>query len=136
MLCKILNASKASLVYLKSNGFITEVNNKVSFAHQSIADYFLSQKMLNKYLGGEDIIDIIGDKKIQTPQRRYQIQMLLQDIKEIDDNGFINVGIKMLESENVRFYIKYVFLEVLGQSTLMTLPIKKFILKYCEDDTF
>ncbi|XZH38286.1 hypothetical protein ACSW8X_11160 [Clostridium perfringens] len=136
VLCKILNASKASLVYLKSNGFITEVNNKVSFAHQSIADYFLSQKMLNKYLGGEDIIDIIGDKKIQTPQRRYQIQMLLQDIKEIDDNGFINVGIKMLESENVRFYIKYVFLEVLGQSTLMTLPIKKFILKYCEDDTF
>ena len=38
VLCKILNASKASLVYLKSNGFITEVNNKVSFAHQSIAD--------------------------------------------------------------------------------------------------
>jgi hypothetical protein len=131
--CKILKVTRKSLMYLSSSGFINLVNERVSFAHQSISDYFFAQEMLRKYFEGEDIIKIIGDKKKQTPQKRYQVQMLLQDIQSLDDEKFIEIGIKMLKSTEIRFYIKYVFLEVLGQSTNISEPIKKFVLEYLED---
>lgn len=131
--CKILRITRKSLMYLSSSGFVNLVNERVSFAHQSISDYFFAQEMLKKYFEGEDIIKIIGDKKKQTPQRRYQVQMLLQDIQSLNDEKFIEIGIQILKSEEIRFYIKYVFLEVLGQSTNISEPIKAFILEYLED---
>lgn len=133
---KIIDATEKSLAYLKSCGFLVQVDNNISFSHQSISDYFSAQTMLKRYFDGENIIDIIGDKQKQTPQRRYQVQMLLQDIQESDEEGFIDIGIEMLNSDKVRFYIKYVFLEVLGQSTTVTSFARDFLIKYCEDDVF
>lgn len=111
-------------------------NNNVSFTHQSILDYFLAEKMLQRYFQGENIISIIGDKEVQTPGKRYQIQMLLQNIEECDPDNFVNVGKQMLESNDVRFYVKYVFLEVLGQCTSIIYSIEKFVLEYCEKEEF
>lgn len=103
-----LQVTERSLAYLSSNGFIVRNNNNISFAHQSISDYFLAQEMLNRYFEGEDIIKIIGDKQKQTPQRRYQIQMLLQDIQIIDEEEFIQIGIRLMKSDTIRFYVKAV----------------------------
>lgn len=136
---KLLNRSKVtekSLTYLISSGFVVQSNNSISFAHQSISDYFLAQEMLNRYFGGEDIIKIIGSKDKQTPQKRYQIQMLLQDIQIIDEEKLILVGIRMMESNEIRFYVKYVFFEVVGQATTVNDATKKFILKYCDDSKY
>ncbi|MBD5643890.1 hypothetical protein HYH96_08260 [Clostridium botulinum] len=133
---KLLNGFKVterSLTYLSSNGFVVKNNNSISFAHQSISDYFLAQEMLKRYFEGEDIINIIGDKYKQTPQKRYQIQMLLQDIQTIDEKAFIQVGIRMMKSNEIRFYVKYVFFEVVGQSTSISDATKNFILQYYDD---
>lgn len=129
---KILNTSisEGSIEYLISNGFLVLIDNSLSFSHQSIVDYFLAQEMLDRYFNGQDIIQIIGEKQKQTPQRRYQVQMLLQDIQEYGDKEFIEIGIKMLESESIRFYMKYVFLEVLSQCSDISISIKDFIIKY------
>ncbi|WP_052719990.1 hypothetical protein, partial [Clostridium sp. IBUN22A] len=126
-------ATKRSLTYLSSNGFIVNNNNIISFAHQSISDYFLAQKMLKQYFEEKDIINIIGNKDKQTPQKRYQVQMLLQDIQTIDEEEFIQVGIQMMKSNEIRFYVKYVFFEVIGQSTTISDATRKFILKYYDD---
>lgn len=128
-----LKVTERSLTYLSSNGFIVKNSNRVSFAHQSISDYFLAQEMLKRYFEGEDIISIIGDKHKQTPQKRYQIQMLLQDIQTEDEEEFIRVGIQMMKSNQIRFYVKYVFFEVLGQATTISYATRKFILKYYDD---
>lgn len=136
---KLLNALKVtdrSIAYLSSSGFIIRSSNTISFAHQSISDYFLAQEMLNRYFGGEDIIEIIGNKQKQTPQKRYQIQMLLQDIQEIDEGEFIQLGIRLMKSDEIRFYVKYVFFEVIGQATCMSDASKKFVLKYYDDAEF
>ncbi len=133
---KLLDGFKVtekSLTYLGSNGFIVKNGNSVSFAHQSISDYFLAQEMLKRYFEGENIISIIGNKHKQTPQKRYQIQMLLQDIQMEDEEEFIQVGIQMMKSNEIRFYVKYVFFEVLGQSTNIGNVTRKFILKYYDD---
>ena len=134
--CKLLNTTPRGLGYLASNGFITVLNNSVSFTHESILDYFLVEKMLRRYFEGENIISIIGDKEKQTPGKRYQIQMLLQNIEDCDPDNFVKVGKQMLESSDVRFYVKYVFLEVLGQCTSINLNIENFILEYCEKEEF
>ena len=89
--------------------------------------------MLKRYFEGEDIIKIIGDKHKQTPQKRYQIQMLLQDIQTIDEEEFIKVGIQMMKSNEIRFYVKYVFFEVIGQVTTISEASKNFILEYYDD---
>lgn len=136
---KLLNrfrVTEKSLTYLSSNGFIVQSNNNISFAHQSISDYFLAQEMLKRYFEGEDIIKIIGNKDKQTPQKRYQVQMLLQDIQIIDEEELVLVGIRMMESSEIRFYVKYVFFEVVGQATAVSDTIKKFILKYCDDSEY
>lgn len=133
---KLLNITPRILKYLASNGFITLLNESVSFTHQSILDYFLVEKMLRRYFDGEDIISIIGSREKQTPIKRYQVQMLLQNIEECDLDKFVDVGKQMLKSSNVRFYIKYVFLEVLGQCTSINLNIQNFILEYCEKEEF
>lgn len=135
-LLRALKVTEKSLTYLSSNGFIVKNSNSVSFAHQSISDYFLAQEMLKRYFEGEDIISIIGDKHKQTPQKRYQIQMLLQDIQMEDEEEFIQVGIQMMKSNEIRFYVKYVFFEVLGQSTNIGDVTRKFILQYYDDNEY
>lgn len=119
--------------FLHSNGFIICNNNKVSFVHQSILDCFLSEDMIKKYYNSIDVNDIIGYLDKQTPNRRYQVQMFMQQLLEISDDDFINAGKKMLESDNIRYNIKYVFLEILGQIKSITTTIEAFILDYIDD---
>ena len=63
----ILSVNRSCLEFLSSNSFLIIQDNKVSFAHQSILDSFLAEKMLMRFYAGEDIVDIIGCKEIQTP---------------------------------------------------------------------
>ncbi|MDU2680616.1 MAG: hypothetical protein E7C50_01905 [Clostridium sp.] len=132
-LLSALGVTERSLTYLSSNGFIVGNSNSISFAHQSISDYFLAQEMFKRFFEGEDIISIIGDKDKQTPQKRYQIQMLLQDIQTEDEEVFIKVGIQIMKSNQIRFYVKYVFFEVIGQAITISDATRKFILKYYDD---
>ena len=45
----------------------------------------------------------------------YQVQMFLQNLLEYDSGDFLSAGIKMVESAGIRFYVKYVFYEILRQ---------------------
>lgn len=53
--------------------------------------------MLQRYYDGEDIVDIIGTKDKQTPGKRYQVQMFMQNLFEFDSHDFIIVGQKCLK---------------------------------------
>lgn len=136
ILRKFLDVNASALDYLYSNGFLIIENNIVSFTHQSLLDYFLEENMLYKYQNGNNIEEIIGDKSKQTPARRYQIQMLLEDLANSDTQDFICVGRELLESNNIRFYIKYVFFEVLGQITDIDYDIEQFILEYYDNQMY
>ncbi|NWL88482.1 hypothetical protein DMN77_12970 [Paenibacillus sp. 79R4] len=133
---KILSVNSSCLGFLSSNGFLVIQNNKVSFAHQSILDCFLAEKMLKKYYENGDIIEVIGHKVRQTPGRRYQVQMLLQNLIEFDSQDFINAGQKMLASGQIRYSVKFVFFEVLNQWDVLDEDIKKYVVENCEDETY
>ncbi|WP_252214225.1 hypothetical protein [Clostridium sp. VAP41] len=129
---RIFRTNENALFYLSSNGFLIVQGDNISFIHQSILDYFLAEAMIDKFYGGEKIVNIVGDKEKQTPSRRYQVQMLLQNLVEMDSRDFINVGEQMLKSDSIRYYMKHVFYEVLGQVSNIDEPIRIFVLKSCE----
>ena len=133
------NSVKEGLKYLNSAGMLNIQGDKVSFFHQSIFDYFISELMIEKYEEGLDIIEIIGDKDKQTPNRRYQIQMFLQTLLEESSEDFIDIGEKMLNNDKVRHYIKYLFYEILSQISKEEIDevISEYIVENCErEDVF
>lgn len=132
----ILNVNKSCLEFLSSNAFLIIQDNKISFAHQSILDCFLAEKMLKRYYAGEDIVDIIGSKDRQTPGKRYQVQMFMQNLSEFDSQDFINAGQKMFEAKQIRYYVKFVFLEILNQIDILDENIQTFVLNNYEDKTY
>lgn len=133
---QILHVEEAGLDYLISSEIIMVQNNKIGFVHQSILDYFISQRMMEKYFDGQSIENVIGEKCKQTPGRRYQVEMFLQNILEYASSDFILIGEKMLISDNIRYYVKYVFYEILGQIREPDDNILKYIIDNCENEIY
>ena len=133
---QVLNAEQAGLDYLISSGIIVNQNNKIGFVHQSILDCLISQNMMTNYFEGQSIEDIIGEKSKQDPARRYQVQMFLQNILEYESYDFIQIGEKMLASDNIRYYVKYLFYEILGQVQEPDENVAQFIIDNCENPIY
>lgn len=133
---KALNISKSYIDFLASNSFFVVQGNRVSFAHQSILDCFLADELVKRYFDGESIIDLTGPKDKQTPSKRYQIQMFLEMLLEYDSWDFLEVGQKIFETVKIRYFIKFVFLEILNQVEFLDENIQRFILDKCEDKLY
>ncbi|MBH5317507.1 hypothetical protein I6N90_06715 [Paenibacillus sp. GSMTC-2017] len=132
----LLKVNISCLDFLSSNGFLLKQDNKISFAHQSILDCFLAEEMLRKYYEGGDILEVIGNKERQTPGRRYQVQMFLQNLIEYNREDFLDAGIKMLNYEQLRYSVRFVVFEVLNQLDVLDENIQNYIIKNCEDEKY
>ena len=128
-----ISASTEYLEFLKSNSFITDENRKITFVHQSISDCFLSDIMFKRYFEGYSIIQIFGEKDKQTPSKRYQAQLFLQQLAEYDIGEFLTTGNAILETDGIRYNMKYVFLEVMAQLSRKDKLIFEFIIRKMED---
>ena len=133
---KAFNISSRYLDYLVSNSFLICQGEKYSFAHQSVLDYFIAEELLKRYWNEENIQKLIGTKENQTPRKRYQIQMFLEYLLEYNSEEFINAGREMFESKQIRFFFKYVFIEVLSQVDKIDKNIETFILEKCDDKIY
>lgn len=131
---KNLINNSSYLEFLSSNEFLIIQDSKVFFAHQSILDNFFADKMLQKYFDEKNITEIVGEKDRQTPGKRYQVQMLMEKLLEFESHDFLDIGQKLFESKEVRYFIKFVFIEVLNQIEILDNAIQDFILDKCEDE--
>lgn len=130
---RIIDIEESVLEYLISEDLLVSDGNKIGFIHQSILDYFLARKMEKQFYADETIERIVGVKSKQTPGRRYQVQMLLQNLLENNSGDFIKAGNAIIESSNVRYYIKYVFYEILREIDKPDYCIENYVLKACKD---
>ncbi|MFR5858470.1 MAG: hypothetical protein ACLUJC_04490 [Clostridia bacterium] len=128
----ILTCGEIGIDYLVSSDMLSLQENKVGFIHQSLLDYFISKQMSRQYWNGEDIETIIGEKDKQIPSRCYQVQMFMQHLLEFDSQEFIDAGKQLIESTKIRYYIKYVFYELLSQIEEPDKTIEEFIVENCE----
>lgn len=124
----IIRNKEQALAYLSSNGILWADESRVQFVHQSILDSFLSERMVQQHYEGKTISEIIGDRSKQTPGRRYQTQLFLQQLADYQLDDFLEVGESLLSSE-VRYSIKYAFLEVLAQFEHPDERIKEYVAK-------
>ncbi|EHB5185483.1 hypothetical protein JX009_000281 [Listeria monocytogenes] len=131
-----LDINKASIEFLSSNSFLTIQGDKASFAHQSILDCFLAEGLSKRYFDGENVVEIVGARDKQTPGKRYQIQMFLEMLLEFEIQDFLEAGQEIFESDQIRFSIKFVFLEILNQVECLDDNIKSFIIDKCEDEIY
>lgn len=133
ILKKMLSVEVSGLEYLISTGLLFSDGKKVGFVHQSILDYFISKSMMDRYLCGERLETIIGERNRQTPGKRYQVQMFLQNLLEYDSSEFLAAGDEMLASNQMRFYMKYVFYEILRQIKEPDETTEEYLLKKWKD---
>jgi hypothetical protein len=120
--------------YLLSSGLFLSNGNQVGFVHQSFYDYFSVEKMLNQVYEGVTIYEIIGPKDKQTPMKRYHLQMFFENLLEFDMDKFIDIGKELLHNDEVRFYMKYAFLEVLSQSESISENAHLFLIESLKND--
>lgn len=129
----INNYSKSATDFLLSSGLLISDGKSIGFVHQSFFDYFLVENMLSLIYDGHSIIEVVGDKAKQTPTQRYQLQMLFENLLDYNIDKFAEIGTELIISEKIRFYMKYVFLEVLGQANTICHSIKNFLKNYLID---
>ena len=127
----LLREKGPALTYLESNGILWSDDSRVAFVHQSILDSFLSEMMIEKYYNGESIVGILGEKDKQTPNKRYQTQLCLQQLAGYQTDDLIDFGEKILLS-GARSNIKYAFLEVLSQYSHPDATIKEYVTRKLE----
>jgi ATPase family associated with various cellular activities (AAA). len=132
-----LKSSYNSLDYLVSNGMLVDNGKNISFVHQSMYDFFIVENMIDRFYSDDESIEsLIGTKEKQTPVKRYQLQMLLQNIAEQDIDSFMQIGKEILNSKQIRFYMKYVFFEVLGQIREIDYAVQSFIKEWIYDEKY
>ena len=130
----VIDISPVYLDFLKSNGFITDEGKKIAFVHQSITDCFLSDIMIQRHFNGDTVLQILGDKAKQTPSRRYQLQLFLQQLAEYDIEDFLVTGEAILKENGIRYNLKYVPLEVIAQlSSKKDSCVFKYIIEKLEE---
>ena len=125
----LLNDYTHVVEFLLSKSILIQSDNIISFSHQSLLDYFSVEKMVNEYLEGKSIDFLIGDRNQQLPTKRYQLQMFLEQIYEINDCQFLKCIDSVINSENIRTYMKYVAFEVLGLVTNLSDKVKQYIIE-------
>jgi DNA polymerase III delta prime subunit len=122
------------IAMLASQGMLIEENSKIGFVHQSFYDSFLVDAMLTCVYSGGDIVKYLGDKKKQIPSKRYQLQLLFEILLVQDIHELAKIGIYILESEKIRFYLKYVYLQVLGTSNIFNDDLIRVIDMFLKED--
>ena len=121
---------------LNSQGMIIEENNRVGFVHQSFYDSFLVDAMMTCIYNDDDLILYLGDRDKQVPSKRYQLQLLLEILLDQDVDKFAELGRRILNSTDIRFYLKYVFLQVMGSCTSLDSKLIRIINDYLTDENW
>ena len=97
--CIVLEDYSTILNQLESEGLIINDRYSYSYIHQSVFDYFIAKDMLKQLLMGNSLEEIIGSKFEQTPWRRYQVQMMLDQLYNSQEAiKFLEVGETLLNN--------------------------------------
>lgn len=122
------NVSLTSLSALLSVGLITNQNKQISFRHQALFDYQVGVRLFSAAQESFDkLLEEIGDVSQQTLTRRehlkYAMNMLLTDSQK----GFCEIALLLLQSEKIRFHLKYLLFNSLKEIKSYKAPAKKLI---------
>lgn len=115
---------------LCSYGILQENSGVISFCHQRYLDHLIAERLLKQIdAGSGNILDWLGTKEKQSLFRREQLRQALVMMSEESPQRFLQPARQILESDQVRFHIKHLVLEIVGLQE----KISDGIGQYCLD---
>ena len=125
-----------SLSILISQGMIRNDGKHISFVHQSFLDFFITSDHLSKIYDGTSIDELLVPYDEQTPQIRYRLVSVLQNLIESDQNMFVLQARRILDSSAIHFYYQCAVFEVIGQCDTPNESVFSFVDQYASQQNW
>ena len=117
-----------------SFGILQQGGGRISFCHQRYLDHLIAERLLQKiYQGTGSVIEWLGPRENQSLFRREQLRQVLAMLSEESPADFFNTARGLLESTAVRFHLKHLVLELIGQLDEIADDIGKYFLRLLDE---
>lgn len=117
-----------------SFGILQQDAGRISFCHQKYLDHLIAERLLQKiYQGDGSVIEWLGPKENQSLFLREQLRQVLAMLSEESPTDFFNTARELLESKAVRFHLKHLVLELIGQLDEIANDIGAYFLKLLDE---
>ena len=117
-----------------SFGIFQQGAGRISFCHQRYLDHLIAERLLQRiYQGTGSVIDWLGPRQNQSLFRREQLRQVLAMLEEESPEVFFDTVRDLLESEAVRFHLKHLVLELIGQMDQITSGLGSYFLELLDD---
>lgn len=131
---RILTRYPSAINALKSHGVIQEQNSQISFCHQIYLDFLIAERLLKEIDEGSGIIDWLGSLEKQTLFRRDQLRLALTLLGDESPPNFLKTVMEMLPYQTVRFHLKHLVLELIGQFENIPEKLANYCIELLEDE--
>jgi hypothetical protein len=133
---RILGSWPTAAEAMSSYGIIQKsADGHINFCHQSYLDYLIADRLLGQIgKGTGSVITWLGSKERQSLFRREQLRQALAMLSEEMPVDFLRVAQELLGSENVRFHLKHLVLELIGQIDNINEEIGNYCLGLLNDN--
>ncbi|MBP1949346.1 NACHT domain-containing protein [Virgibacillus litoralis] len=126
--------SQIALNALKSHSIVRELNGTLSFSHQSYLDYLIAERVVESIELGKSILEWLGGKSNQTLLRREQLRQAMIMLIQEKFYNFAQLARDILYSNSIRFHLKHLVLEVIGQSLEYDMETEELIIELIKND--
>ncbi len=97
-------------------GLLRASDGQITFSHQSYLDYQIANRVVREiYATHQDLCDWLGPRERQSLFRREQLRQALCLLIEESTDAFLRMVEAILGRSDVRFHLKHLCLEVVGQ---------------------
>ena len=129
------NPNPNALEVLISVGILHKHENQISFQHQALFDYHLGKRLFDTAQRSSDaLLEEIGSKSEQTLTRREHIKYALKLLAQSKQSVFCKNALALLNSTDIRFHIKYLAINVIGEVTTIKAPLRHLIITLIDNE--
>jgi len=122
---------------LISYGILQQSQGRISFCHQRYLDHLIAERLLHRiYKGAGSVLSWLGPKNNQSLFRREQLRQMLAMLAEESPPDLLSNARELLESEEVRFHLKHLVLELIGQLDEIPREVGEYCLVLLDDTSW
>lgn len=123
---RLLHNNERLTTELQTLGVISISGAQVSFGHQSYLDFLVADRVVQQFDSSETPVhNWLGDRTKQSLFRREQLRQVLILLADEGPVAFVETCRALLSSPHIRFHLKHLILQVLGQ-----VPVHGSVLAY------
>ena len=132
---RIVENSPTVVDALRSYAVLHESAGQITFSHQSYLDYLIADRLLRQLdKGTGTVLDWLGSKERQSLLRREQLRQVLAMLYQESPANFLSSVKQIIDPANIRFHLKHLVLEVIGQLDNPDEPLWNYCVRLLNDE--